>query len=279
MTQAAEINSLFSTDRDRGAESAAPAPEVAPPAKQEVPAEQAAQPTPAASEGQANEQPRLVPLSELQSERTKRQDFQRQAQEAEARARAYEQMVQNFQRQQTAQPQHQQQQVQTPQQAPDPVVDPQGFQAWINNVVGSQVAAVQQQAHNQFLNLSKYGAAERFGLQNVQMAEEAAIQNGAAGYFSQQPDPYGALMGWWNQSRVLHEVGGDLTAYQERLRKEGAEQALAKLKQGNTGQPQPRFPTTLADQTAAGVQQGAAPQSGAAMINALFAPDRNRKQF
>ncbi len=276
-SEADSINALFSTDRDRGAESAAPAPEAAPPVQQDFPAEQAAQPAPAASEGQATEPPRLVPLSELQSERRKRQDYERQAQEAEARARAYEQMVQNFQRQQTAQPLHQQQAPRP--QAPDPLVDPNGFQSWVDSRVEERVAQVQQQMHGQFLNRSKYDAAQTYGLQTVQQAEQAAVQNGAAAYFAAQPDPYGALMGWWNQSRVLHEVGGDLTAYQERLRKEGAEAALAKLKQGNTGQPQQRFPTTLADQTAASAQMGAVPQSGAGMINAMFAPDRNRKVF
>lgn len=287
-TSPADINAMFASDRDRGADTAAPAERQEQPkteAPAQVPPPDAASVQPA-SEESSSEAQRHVPLSELLAERKKRQETERLTQEMQGRLSAYEQQLgQMLQRQH--QPVHPQpQQPQLPEQAPDPVVDPAGFQQWINATVNSRVQEVHLAAQTQFLNLSKSNAANTYGYQAVQAAEQFAAQHNVLGQFALQPDPYGALVQWFNSAQVLNQIGGDFAGYQERLRREGAERALAELKQGKqpmaaNGQPQqqPRFPTTLADQTAAGAQMGAASQSGSAMINALFASDRNRKAF
>lgn len=280
-TSPADINAMFASDRDRGADTAAPAERQEQPkteAPAQVPPPDAASVQPA-SEESSSEAQRHVPLSELLAERKKRQETERLTQEMQGRLSAYEQQMQHLlsRQHQPAHPQAQQQQI--PQQAPDPVVDPAGFQQWVNNTVGTRVQEAQLAAQNQFLNLSMSQAADRYGVQAVRSAELFAQQNGVLGQFAQYPDPYGTLMQWFNSQQVLHQIGGDFAGYQERLRQEGAQRALEELKKGKQPQQQPRFPTTLADQTAAGVSQGNAPQSGSAMINALFASDRNRKAF
>lgn len=279
-TSPADINAMFASDRDRGAESAAPAERQEQPTHEAPPAQQAeVAPQQPALDENSSEAQRHVPLSELLAERKKRQETERLTHEMQGRLSAYEQQMQQLlsRQHQPAYPQVQQQQL--PQQAPDPVVDPAGFQQWINSTVGARVQEAQLAAQNQFLNLSMSQAADRYGVQAVRTAEQFAQQNGVLGQFAQYPDPYGTLMQWFNSQQVLHQIGGDFAGYQERLRQEGAQRALEELKKGRQPQQQPRFPTTLADQTAAGVSQGNAPQSGAAMVNAMFATDRNRKAF
>lgn len=288
-TSPADINAIFATDRDRGADTAAPAERQEQP-RQEAPAQvppPEAAPVQPASDENSSDAPRHVPLSELLAERKKRQETERLMSELQGRAAAYEQQFAHLNAQRQYQPAHpQQQQPQLPEQAPDPVVDPQGFQHWINATVNGRTQEVYLAAQSQFLNLSKSHAANTYGYQAVQAAEQFAAQHNVLGQFASQPDPYGALVQWFNSAQVLNQIGGDFAGYQERLRKEGADRALAELNkgrppQGGNGQPQqqPRFPTTLADQTAAGQSQGNAPQSGSAMINAMFSPDRNRKAF
>lgn len=282
-TSADDINAMFSTDRDRGADTAAPAERPQEPPKQETPhqappAEQHQQPV---SEQNGSSEQRHVPLSELLAERKKRQETERLTHEMQGRLSAYEQQMQQLLARQH-QPAHAQPQPQQPQPPPDPVTDPQGHAHWVQSQIQQGVAYAQQEAQRQFFNMSMAHAAERHGYENVRAAEQYAQQTGVLGQFRNYPDPYGTLMQWYGQQQMLSTIGGDFNAYQERLRREGAERALADLKKGNgNGQPQqqPRYPTTLADQTAAGAQTGSAPQSGSAMINAMFSPDRNRKAF
>lgn len=291
-SQGASItDSVFASDRDRGADFAAPAGngQAQPPAQQQTGApqvppaqdatQQQAQTQPAPQDGQPAPS-RLVPLTELQSERQRRQEEQRLRQEAEGRAAAYERMLQTY-RQQTVQPQPQSQQPAPP---PDPLTDPEGHARWVDQRVNAAVIQVQQQQHAQMLNYSAAQAIARHGQDAVRNAEQFAIAHGVIGQFASYPDPYSTLMAWHQQQQVLQRIGSDPNAYEERLRQEGAQRALQGVRQGQppavgaNGQPQqPRFPTTLADQTAANGQ--APPQSGSAMINSLFDSNRARRAF
>lgn len=276
------INAMFATDRDRGADTAAPAEQTQEQPKQETPSQAppAEQSQQSASEQNDGSEQRHVPLSELIAERKKRQETERLTHEMQGRLSAYEQQMQQLLARHN-QPVQAQPQPQQPQPPPDPVTDPQGHAYWVQSQIQQGVAQAQHEAQRQFFNMSMAHAAERYGYENVRTAEQYAMQNNVLGEFRKFPDPYGTLMHWYGQQQMVHAIGPDFGAYQERLRKEGAERALADLKKGNgNGQPQqqPRFPTTLADHTAASAQ-GTAPLSGTAMINALFAPDRNRKAF
>lgn len=283
-TTPADINAMFATDRDRGADLAAPAE------RQEQPkpdagqsAHQAeAQPPPPASEQDSSEaQPRHVPLSELLAERKKRQETERLIEEMKGRNSAYEQQLSQFLHRQNQPVQHHPQQ-QQPAPIPDPIVDPQGHAYWVQSQIAQQVNAAQAASRDQVLHVMEANARKDYGHQFMSEALQFAQQNGLVGQFTQYPDPWATLGSWYQQQKVVSTIGGDLESYNERLRKEGAERALAELKKGNgNGQPQqqPRFPTTLADQTAAGAQMGSAPLSGNAAAAAMFASDRNRKAF
>jgi hypothetical protein len=283
LTGSAITDAMFS-DRDRGADHAAPA---AAPVKQDEPKAQPApdaQTAPAPAASGSDDPGFMIPKGRLDAEAAKRREAERLNDELNGRLSAYEQqMRQILASQQTAQHSRPQNvQPQQPQQAPDPVVDPQGFQTWVERSVEARVAAVQRQAHDQFLNMSEFSARRAFGDQAVNDAMQFAQRNNVLGAFAQYPDPYGTLVQWHQQQQVIAQVGNDPAAYAERLRQEGAQRALEGLKKGQgNGQPQqqPRFPTSLADQTSASVNVGAAPQSDSAMINAAFAHDRNRRAF
>lgn len=280
LSGSAITDALFS-DRDRGADHAAPA---AAPVKQDEPKAPApdAQNAPAPAASESDNPGFLIPKGRLDAEAAKRREAERLNDELTGRLSAYEQQLRQMQFATQQAAQAHQSQPQQPQPPPDPVTDPVGHAHWVQSQIQQGVAYAQQEAQRQFFNMSMAHAAERHGYENVRAAEQYAQQTGVLGQFRNYPDPYGTLMQWYGQQQMLSTIGGDFNAYQERLRKEGAERALADLKKGHgNGQPQqqPRFPTTLADQTSATVNVGAAPQSDSALINATFAHDRNRRAF
>lgn len=192
---------------------------------------------------------RHVPLRELQSERGKRKEETRLRTEAEARVAVYEKQLQTLMQQQR-QPQAQPQ----PIQAPDPVIDPEGY-------VQHQQQVFQQQILNERANFSEMRARDKFGDQLVEAALAAAPEN-IRREALQRPDPYGELIRWHKQSSFMTKVGEDPDAYEKQVEERTRAAVLADLKAGKIkldGKPVPatRFPGTLADQTSASAQQTA----------------------
>lgn len=234
--------------------------------------------SPPQQEAQAEDQPqaeappppdpnanRHVPLSELLSERKQRQEKERLYVEAEARAKAFEQMLQQ-QAQQRFQPPPQAQQVEVP----DPYTDPQGWAQHLQNQVQHQML-VNRAA------VSRRMADRQFGAEAVQQALQSAPVALCNQLFENSPDPFGDLMDWHKEQQVRKEVGTDLEAFKKRIAEETRLQVLAELKAGGAnGQPQPKFPGSLANATATG-EQGAMLTEEAAM-GSIFASGRNRRQ-
>lgn len=222
--------------------------------------EQPAAPT--EPEQPSSDQPdRRVPLSELQSERKKRQEYEQRftqiQQEAAAREAYYQQQLRQYQ------------QPQQPPEDPDLFEDPDGF-------FKQRLDPIQQRLENTRLDLSEDRARERFGDDTVNEALQAASRMGILGNFAQGRHPYGELVQWFEREKTLNEVGTDPAAYREKLLQEARQQVLEEMKTGKSpGQPQPRFPTSLADQTSAGGQGAVISEQG--LMNEMFHPDRNRR--
>lgn len=212
---------------------------------------------------------RQVPLSELKSERTKRQEKERLYLEAEARAKAYKEQLDALIQQQRAVPQRQPE----PQPVPDPIADPEGALRHLYETVRRET--LHRQANLSYrLNLKAYGKEE------LDKAVQAAPVELCNHLFETSADPWGDLMEWWKEQQVRREVGTDLDAFKKRIEEEVRQKVLAELKAGGAGQTQQqqRFPATLAAATnAAGA--GAAPvaQSDDALLNSVLDANRRRR--
>lgn len=283
------LDDVFSSSRDRGADSAAPehveeapAPEVKaeavePKAETEVAdAEIDAQP-----QGRDPKTGRFVPVSELISERNKyRSKVDEEARlrmQAEERAKFYESQFQAVQRQQQQPPPRQE--APRPIELPDPFTDPQGYAAAVH---AQALEKAQSIALNEKCNTSEMLAREKHGDDLVNQALDAATRAGIAPRFVQAPNPYGDMVRWFKQAQALQRIGHDPDAYEKSIRDKLREEILAELKAGKlttTGRPaapQPqRFPGTLADATASGAQ-GAVLTDEAMMADVFGSGRRSR---
>lgn len=244
----------------------APKQETPPPV--EKPVETLATPTPEAPPADTDAK-RHVPLSELLSERDKRKSEAKLREEAEKRYEATQAQLAEIQRQFQAQQQPQYQ-------APDPWVDPAA-------ALQHQQEKFDFQLKNINANNSQRWAVEKFGVEKVQEAAQAAIRAGAADYFFNRPDPFADLMQWHRQQTFISKVGADPDAYEKSIEQRAYERALADLRAGKvplpgqpqTAQPTQRFPGSLADATQSGTQS--AVLTDEAIAAELFAPNRNRR--
>lgn len=267
---------VFNSDRDRTGKEAPPETDAGQlrdergrfaakteeaPADQPPPVQQGQEPPAAEAAPVDPNTGRHVPLSELLSERKQRQEKERLYQEADARAKAYEQMVQQFRQPPPQAPPQQEQ-------APDPWSDPQAAFAY-------QQRQFDERMLNERANVSEMIARQKYGDEAVEAATQAAVREGAGQHFMRQRDPYGALMQWHRHNLFLQKVGPDPDAYEKQIEQKVREKVLAELKAGNGGQPAPKFPGSLAAATGQGAQ-GAHLTPEAAMAS-VFASDRNRR--
>lgn len=273
ITDDAIVDNVFASDRDRGADVAAPEPQAKEPVETEpeVKADEAEIKSEDGSSKQYRdpETGRFVPLTELKTERQKRQEEARLRAEAEQRAIAAEARAEEARRyaERFYQQQHQQQQQNyQPPQPPDPFVEPEQYQRYV--VGQAQLASL-----NERLNISQMMAEEKFGAEVVEKALQAAAQAGVAQHFVQARHPYADLVTWFNRQEAIHRIG-DPTSFETRIREEERQKVLAELKKGGSASPQ-KFPGTLADASAAG-QQGRL-LTDEAIVDSLFASDRRRR--
>ena len=265
------LDEMFASDRDRSDNDASLGDDkardelgrFAPKEEPPEPAPETAQEAQTDPESQPENNPepdRRVPLSELQNERRKRQEYEQQYQQLQRESAERDAQYQAYLRQ-----------LQQPQEAPDILDDPEGF-------VDQRLSPIEQKMENSRLDMSEDRARERFGDDTVNQAMQAAQQMGILSSFVQSRHPYGDLIQWFQRESTLKEVGTDPKAYREKLAKEIREEVLAELKSGNSpGQPSHRFPTSLADQTSAGGNNGAV-LTDQALMDGLFDSRRDRRQ-
>lgn len=148
----------------------------------------------------------MVPLPELLEERKARQALEKQATESAATVQALQAQMQSIQTAMLSQGAANQ-----PQPEPiDPFEDPEGFK-------NSIVTQMKQQNFNDLLSLSETTARRHYGSGVVDKAIAAVQASGQLNQFLSQPDPAGAIVEWHKNQQVIHEVGGDLTSYREKL--------------------------------------------------------------
>jgi hypothetical protein len=205
---------------------------------------------------------RHVPLSELMSERKRRQEIDQQLVEARARAQALEQLFQQQQRQPQTQPQPQEE-------VPDAFSDPQGY---VSHVLSQE----RERQRNQMLNVYEEMVRARYGDEKVSAAFSAAQAAGIVPRLVQQTNPWATLMQWHQDHVVKQEVGSDLEAFKKKIADEAVQKAMAGLKSGSQAQQQQRFPGSLAAATATG-EQGAVLTEKAA-VNDIFGSDRRARR-
>lgn len=268
------MSDVFASDRDRGADHAAPETEakveLSPESveKTETKGHADAEDKDSSKQYRDPENGRFVPLTELKSEREKRQEAQRMRDEAEKRVAEYERRFQDLERRfQTAQypqPQQQMQRVQPP----DPFTDPEAYQQFV-------VEQAQTVALSERLNTSQMLAEEKYGAQVVEEALQAALRAGVNHHFIKARNPFAELVAWHKRNQGMQRIGDDVEGFEKRIREEERQKVLAELKQGNKGQPQ-RFPGTLADATASGGQ--GAILTDEAMMADVFSSERRARR-
>ncbi len=257
----AALGKIFSSDRDRGSDTAEPAakptPEAeatsAPPTADEVKAE------PTAKDPETG---RMVPLSELLGERKRYSSEKKLREEAEARAKAMEDVVYRLQQGQT---QHQQ----YPE--PDPYADPAGALKDVQRRLREEMDA-------RIVSVSMAGAVRSYGREMVDEAIAEAKRQGVSEQFISRPDPFEDLIAWHKRQKIIAKIGDDPDAYEKNLEKQIEARILEKIRRNGspTSQPPPRLPGTLVDATASG-PQGVAIPTGEQVLGRIFATDRNRR--
>ena len=213
---------------------------------------------------------KVVPLNELISERKKFQEkLDTLRADGERRDAEWRQKFEDLSRRtQQAQPQQQ-----PAPKLPDPLQEPEQYAEVLSNVV-------QNSTFHQGLNYSEDRARDKYGDKEVDEAFQAAERAGLLqrSHFIQTSPrhPWGAMVEWHRQQKVLETVGSDPDAFRAKIEEEVRAKVLEELKAGKgpgaqQAQPQ-RFPGTLADATAAG-KQGAHITTGAVMAD-VFGSDR-----
>lgn len=188
------------------------------PGQKDAVAEEAAAAEPPAQAPQ--EQTHRIPLAEHLAERERRQQFERDLAE---------------ERRQRAELQRQLQDLRNPRQPIDVLANPQAFQETIEERFERMQREFSQQRHMDRINTSFSFAARQHGEDFTKafaaLEEVAAPQKGGDTMLRDRivnsPDPGEAVMQWYRSRQILHESGGDLSTYRERLLKEERER-LAK---------------------------------------------------
>lgn len=279
------LDGLFDSSRDRSADSAALVSEPPKETQSEPPAqaEQTEAPT-APKEGE--EKPRgykdpdtgrFVPLTELKTEREKRQEAQRLRDEAHTRATELERRLADRERDYQAlmsrlgQPQQQQPQ-QPAQQQPDWLLDPEGAARALQESANRQIWSARVELSQEVMRArhADYDDMEKL------FAEVAAKDEGLCQRLAASSNPAKFAYETGKRIAALSKIGGDVNGFEERVRKEEREKVLSELKAGRAnGTPPQRFPGTLADATASG---GQGPMlTDEAMMGDVFSTSRKRR--
>jgi hypothetical protein len=168
-------------------------------------------------------------IAAVLAERDKRQAAEKRADELEARLNQYQQS----------------QNRPAPKQHIDPIDDPQGFQAQLEETrIADRIEMSEDMARMQhgdaLVTEAQTWAQEQAQSNPVMMAQIRAL--------GQQRNPYGTLINLYKQAQALAEVGTDLDAYKVRLRAEWeAESAVAPAGVAPVAKPQARaVPPSLA---------------------------------
>jgi len=154
-----------------------------------------------------------------------------------------------------AQPAPQPSQQQAPQ-IPNPATDPEGYHAFMRSL---QASAMQ----NAQLNMSEMMVRESMGDEAVNEAFSALNQHSQRdlllSQFRQTPHPWGQMMRWHKEQKLVSEIGTDPEAYKQKLKEELlAEMRQTPAQQAPSSPQTPNLPPRVANTP--GVMPGGAAQ-------------------
>lgn len=232
----------------------APQPAVATPPPNEPQAETPAEAQEPPPGQQADPgRPRRSMLDDLREERAKRQateaqlvEFRREADEREKRY--FESLNRTPRPQEQARPQR-----------PDLFEDPNGALDFVSQ-------SVEQRMVDRIVAMSEAAARRHHGNEKVDAALKAAKTAGIAQQFQCEADPFGSLLDWHGKMSTLQTIGSDVDAWRKSERDKMKAEIMEEMRKGGgqfRGPNEPRFPSTLADGTAAGAQGAHLSEQGA----------------
>jgi hypothetical protein len=156
-----------------------------------------------------------IPAWRLREIREERDRIAAEKAAAEARAAQYE-------RELAALRQHQRREQEAAEAParPDPIADPEGYDAWINQTLDQRTRAIEAQFRNQWVNLTFAEEHEKHGetFEKAMAALEAVRNPQVVAEIREAVNPGKALMRWYRRHTALAEVGDDLEGYQKRFR-------------------------------------------------------------
>lgn len=105
-------------------------------------------------------------------------------------------------------------------QAPDPMADPQGYQAFVDQQLASRFQSVEQQMRDWRVNMTFADQHEQHGeaFEKAMQALESSRDPAAIQAVMESINPGKALMRWHRKQTAMAEVGDDLDGYNAKLR-------------------------------------------------------------
>lgn len=240
---------------------------------------------PEAAKAEADEPDKrhYIPLGEHLSEREKRQAAERRAEEAERRWEAFQRQQQVLQRQQR--------EAEEAPQRPDPITDPEGYDAYIEQRLVARERAIVEQFRVDRLNASFADLEENMiaeGKGEVFTKAFTALQ-AAPQYVKDEVfeavNPARAMMRWYQDLTARQEIGGDLDGYMKRKQDEWAKdpevrkRILAEMEAEARGGSGERSPTVVSLPSLSRAPGGTAHRGDAEEMDteSLYTPVRGRR--
>lgn len=182
-------------------------------------------------------EPHLIPITAIMDEREKRQQAQREADEAKRQIEALRKQMADYEAEKRRQP------------PPDVFTDTEGRFAYEQQVFNQRLL-------DERLNISEMLMREKVGNEVVDAAtaafKEEATRNPALGLeLARQTNPYGYVVNWHKRHKLLSDIGEDPEAYKARIIAE----YIAQQQQAPQEAPastRPRLPGSLATAPSAG---------------------------
>lgn len=219
-----------------------------------------------------SEQPvKMVPVAAIEAERRKRQQAERE------REALMDRMAELMARQEQPVQQHRQEVQQQPE-IPDPITDPAGYTAYMQEHVNRQL-------RSNFVNSGYHTAKVQYGADRVDTALQAAKASGVSQHFAwKADDPWGELVQWYDRRLVHTEYGTSPDSVEEKvLAKFGLNRAelLAQRQAAAAGQapvvaaqpvrsPAAPPPTSLASVTSAAPRKRESKWNGPASLDEIL---------
>ena len=195
-------------------------------------------------------------------------------------------------RQTQAEIQHLRQQLQRysqpPQELPDPLTDPRGYENYIAQQIDQRLAQSRREFDEYRYADSEERAADRYGRELVEEAfaafQQANMQDPSMWHrFHASRDPWGQMVNWYNQAKLMSQIGDDPDAWVERRFAEiQAAKAAQAQARGSSPPPAPGTPfrggprrapvSSLSNAPPSGVRTQAVATGPSATFDSMFKP-------